>query len=57
MPNGQQAIIWTNDNPVQSCIYAALGGDELDVFVKQISDIDIYSKFTHGLMSQDHFDD
>ena len=24
-----QAIIWTNDDPVHWCIYAALGGDEL----------------------------
>ena len=28
-PNRRQAIIWTNDDPVQQWIYAALGGDEL----------------------------
>ena len=28
-PNRWQAIIWTNADPIQWCIYAALGGDEL----------------------------
>ena len=26
----QQAIIWTNDNPIHWRIYVALGGDELN---------------------------
>ena len=29
VPNGRQAITWTNDDPVHLRIYAALGGDEL----------------------------
>ena len=28
-PNRQQAITWTNADPVHSCIYAAPEGDEL----------------------------
>ena len=28
-PNRQQAIIWTNADPIHWCIYAALRGDEL----------------------------
>ena len=28
-PNRQQAIIWTNADPIHGCIYAALGGEEL----------------------------
>ena len=28
-PNRRQAIIWTNADPIQWRIYAALGGDEL----------------------------
>ena len=28
-PNRQQAITWTNDDPVHWRTYAALGGDEL----------------------------
>ena len=28
-PNRRQAIIWTNADPINWCIYAALGGDEL----------------------------
>ena len=28
-PNRQQAIIWTNADPIHWRIYAALGGDEL----------------------------
>ena len=30
-PSRQQAIIWTNVDPVHRCIYAALGADELNV--------------------------
>ena len=33
-PNRRQAIIWTNADPVQRRIYAALGGDELIVIYK-----------------------
>ena len=29
LPNRQQAIIWTNADPIHWCIYAAPGGDEL----------------------------
>ena len=29
VPNRQQAITWTNADPIHWCIYAALGGDEL----------------------------
>ena len=29
-PNRQQAITWTNVDPVHGCLYAALGGDELN---------------------------
>ena len=29
MPNRQQAIIWTNANPIHWRMYATLGGDEL----------------------------
>ena len=28
-PNGRQAIIWTNADPIHWRIYVALGGDEL----------------------------
>ena len=31
-PNRRQAITWTNADPVQWCIYAALGGDDLKLF-------------------------
>ena len=30
MPNRQQAIIWTNADPIHWCIYVAQGGDELN---------------------------
>ena len=30
MPNRLQAIIWTNDGPVQRLIYASLGLNELN---------------------------
>ena len=33
MPNKQQAIIWTNADPIHWLIYAALGGDELKTFL------------------------
>ena len=32
-PNRQQAINWTNADPVHWCIYAALGGDELNMIL------------------------
>ena len=31
-PNRQQAIIWTNADTIHWCLYAALGGDELNLF-------------------------
>ena len=33
MPNKRQAIIWTNADPIDWCIYAALGGDELKIMM------------------------
>ena len=35
MPNRQQAIIWTNNGPVEWYVYVALGGDDLtsDTFI------------------------
>ena len=46
MPFRQQAIIWTNADPVPRSIYAALGGDELIImFLKIIELIKGWNKY------------
>ena len=41
VPNRQQAITWTNADPVHRRIYAALGVDELMVMQHSIMAIDV----------------
>ena len=36
-PNRQQAIIWTNADQIYWHIYAALGGDELNIRILSVS--------------------
>ena len=40
-PNRRQAIIWTNDDPVQRCIYASLSLNELiNAYIYRLLDLD-----------------
>ena len=38
-PNGQQAIIYANDDPVQWCIYVAVRGDKQQFTMNQLNSL------------------